>query len=230
MIDKDILQYVDRFKLIFELLKNKTDVKEVREKFEDDIDDIVYVYKRIKERNDYSNLPEKFQAYFALDDNLGCKYFFNDGLGGGEFNLRWVCRLLKLDDYDEELGYEGQPEEEAKLFKTFRVIDSHPEAGDNKWGVISLVEGYSPPNEPPVYFVDRGRAFDMNMQYGDYLDALLETYAIYNWQYLYCDIDLSENSEFSYVYNSLDKGIKGLSSAFPDKDFSKLRMMLEAKR
>ena len=115
------------------------------------------------------------------------------------------------------------------MVKTFRVIDSHPDAGDNKWGVISLVEGVSPPNEPPVYFVDRGRAFNMNMFYGDYIDALLETYAIYNWQYLYCDVDLSKNSEFSHVYNSLDKGIQGLEETFPEQDFSKLRSLLESK-
>ena len=47
---------------------------------------------------------------------MGVKYFFHDNDGGGEFNLHWICGVLNLFDYDEGLGYEGQPEEEAKLF------------------------------------------------------------------------------------------------------------------
>ena len=75
-------------------------------------------------------------------------------------------------------------------------------------GVISLVEGHTPPNEPDVYFVDRGRAFNMNMKYGDYINGLLEELMPFIIGNIYIVTLIGgEKSEFSYIYDSLDKGI-----------------------
>lgn len=177
------------------------------------------------------SLPEEFRDYFAVSDHPHLRYvYLSDGevAGGGELHLYPLAGCL-LSLRDPELWYEGMSTEQIETLKTFRVIDDHPDSGDSKLAALSLLEGVSPPAEPEIFFYDRGDYFKMKVGYGGYLDGLLETMAISNWQYLLCDVD-SRSPEYSRIFEKLTRQLDDLTEIFPQRDFSRFRELLEESR
>lgn len=145
-----------------------------------------------------------------------------------EINIEKVYSNLSLLDYDEKLWFEGQPEEEKALWKTFRSFDTRPDIGDGKMAVFSIQEGVSPPNEPAIYYIDRAFYCKTSLTFVQYYEAVLDMMGIADWQLLFSDVSWNDPQVEDY-YPGLKASLEALSKAFPEKDYTKYFELLEAK-
>ena len=54
----------------------------------------------------------------------------------------------------------------------------------------------------------------MSLDYGGYLDHLINTMAFTNWQYLFCEMDWN-STEVTPIYDRIKKSLADLSILFP---------------
>ena len=171
------------------------------------------------------NLKEEFIEYMSVSGSQLRYIYSSKKLNvGGEFSLTQIADALILK-VAPTVFIQKTSAPDIELLKTFRIIDDHPFSGDFKMSVFSLKEGYSPPNEPEIYFYDRGSYFSMNVDYGGYLDALLEMAAISNWQYLFCEVDWNARTNYD-LKQTLKTGLQFLEIIFPNNNYEKYRKVL----
>ena len=193
------------------------------------VDQMISFLTKKFSRIGYHNVDERFIDILNIDSFHFHAWLEADQYSSQiEINIEKVYSNLSLLDYDEELWFEGQPEEEKTLWKTFRSFDTRPEIGDNKMAVFSIKEGVSPPAEPAIYFLDRAKAFKTNLTFVQYYDAVLDMMGIADWQLLFADISWNDPQVEDY-YSGLKESLEALSKAFPEKDYSKYFELLESK-
>ncbi|NEO71295.1 hypothetical protein [Moorena sp. SIO3H5] len=177
---------------------------------------------------DISQGYEKF-IDVSLYTHLRFVYYINrEVCGGGEFHLRPIYDTV-ISTQDPELWNEGMTQQEIEFLKYFRVFDDHPDSGDFKLAAFHLTPGVSPPAFPDIYFYDRGEYWKMNLDYGGYLDALLGLLGVSNWQYLFCDVDMTQ-PKYESLFNELNNTLNQLSQLFTARDFETYHEMLRTKR
>ncbi|NEQ10872.1 MAG: hypothetical protein F6K37_34645 [Moorea sp. SIO4E2] len=177
------------------------------------------------------NLTQNFEKYIdvSLHTHLRFVYYINgDVSGGGEFHLSPIADSL-TSTQDPELWHEGMTQQEIEFLKYFRVFDDHPDSGDFKLAAFHLTPGVSPPAFPDIYFYDRGEYWKMNLDYGGYLDGLLGLLGVSNWQYLFCDVDMTQ-PKYESLFNELNNTLNQLTKLFPARDFETYREILRTKR
>lgn len=134
--------------------------------------------------------------------------------GGGEFHLRHLVEVFTYGP--PELWSEETPPEEVEFLKKLHVIDQRPNAGDNKFAAFKLEQGRMPPE---IWYYDRGDCFKMDIDYPGYLGALMDTKGITDWQYLFCDVDLTETLQAG-LDEKLENRMRDLETLFPQRDYS----------
>lgn len=178
------------------------------------------------------DVPEHYVDYIdvSLDTHLRFVYYIGGQVaGGGEFHLRPLYDTL-VSTKDPGLWHKGMDQQEIEFVKQFRIFDDHPDAGDFKMAVFYMTPGKCPPAIPDIYFYDRGQYWKMDgFDYGDYLDGLLGLFGVSNWQYIFCDIDMSQ-PEFESVFNELNTTLLHLSDLFPERDFEPYKKLLSQRQ
>jgi hypothetical protein len=134
--------------------------------------------------------------------------------GAGEFRLQPLREVFLYET--DPLWSEETPLEEVEFLDTLRVIDYRPGAGDNKFAAFALESGTMP---PAIWYYDRGDLCRMTLDYEGYLEALIVTKGITDWQYLFCEVD-REDPLRRDLAQQLRKSVEALAILFPHRDYA----------
>ncbi|KFF01449.1 hypothetical protein [Chryseobacterium luteum] len=162
----------------------------------------------------YEKVSERYVDVLNID-----KYHFHAWLEVGdfasqiEFNIENLYPGLSLLDYDAKLWFKGQKPEEIALWKTFRILDTRPEIGDDKLAVFSIQDGIAPPNEPVIYYINRALAYKTNLTFNGYFEAVLDMLGIADWQYLFTEVSLKD-LKADGAYQNLKQSLEALQKSF----------------
>lgn len=115
------------------------------------------------------------------------------------------------------------------LHAQLRVIDDRPESGTGHQATLRLRPGDS---DPELWYFHLGLGtLRMDINYQEYLDALILTRGTSGWQFLFCDItkELREGYDFRAASRDLKTMLDVFPKLFPDHDYSGLRARLAAR-
>lgn len=116
---------------------------------------------------------------------------------------------------------------ERRLHSELRVIDDRPESGTGHQATLRLQSGAS---DPELWYFHLGLGtLRMDINYQEYLDALILTKGTSGWQFLFCDItkDLRETYDLRTASRQLKTMLDVFPELFPGHDYSGLRARLE---
>ncbi|MEV8333875.1 hypothetical protein [Streptomyces niveus] len=138
----------------------------------------------------------------------------------GEFHLVHIANAL--------LGgtppHPAASPEAPQLVSEFKIFQTHPVGGTGTYSALRLTEDGQ---EPELWYFDiRQGPTRLHISYGDYLDTMLLTKGLYNWQYLFAEPD-PNNYAMRVSIPRLRNGLDLLAREFPDDDQSDLRARLE---
>lgn len=185
-----------------------------------------FCYEDLINDNGYY-LDEKYMNYILVSIYSQLRYVCyhrNEVVFGGELHLYPLYDTLR-SNADPQLWHDDMDSEKIKFLKTLRVFDDHPDSGDFKLAAFSKLEGINPPNIPDIYFYDRGEVYKMNLDYGEYLDKLLDLGGISDWQYLFCDVDKNDRT-FGEIFKELEKAMSHLEQILPNRDYTEYYRIL----
>jgi hypothetical protein len=223
--------YLELFRSLFEELKQNDMVEIFVAKIPDSEEGLAeYSISDLRSHYGFS-IPDHYVDFIEVSLYTHLRFVYYRGgkvTGGGEFHLRPLYDAL-ISTRDPELWHKGMDPQEIAFLKHFRIFDDHPDAGDFKMAAFHLMPGVSPPALPDIYFYDRGEYYRMNIDYGGYLDSLLALFGVSNWQYFFCDIDLSQ-SKYVSLFDELNDTIAQLSELFPQRSFEPYRERLSSMR
>lgn len=139
---------------------------------------------------------------------------------GGEFVLHELVDALMSGPPDADgLRDDGVHE----LFEQLRVIDYQPEGGRFFFAAVRLTGDTIAPRMW-MYHFPYG-AFELELDYHGYLEALLLTRGLYHWQFLYTDIRLS-GPTYAPIVNQIRTGLDFLKAVQPDPRYAELENRL----
>lgn len=143
----------------------------------------------------------------------------------GEFHL--------VSLYDALLGpvsgltWEGSSKSEAKLNTQLRAIDWTPYSGA---GVLTGIRLLANTDPLEIWHTDpRIGPVRLDIDYGEYLSAILKTKGVFGWQYLYADIKMV-GYEFDHYLEGISRMLETFPSIFPDHNYSELFQRFEDRR
>ncbi|MFJ9415743.1 hypothetical protein ACIRPT_16435 [Streptomyces sp. NPDC101227] len=141
----------------------------------------------------------------------------------GEFTIRHLLTSTAI----EAPGIDwGDSPSERQLYSELRVIDHHPGCGTGTFAALRIQPDVP---LPEVWYHDfRIGAFKMDIDYCDYLEALIITKGIFGWQYLFSDVSLGDD-DFARTANDLRNALTVFPELFPEYDYAPLRARLEAR-
>lgn len=140
----------------------------------------------------------------------------------GEFKLNHIMSALVNKRMSEI--WKGEDDWERALYSELRYFDDTPQTGS---GRMALMRATSGATDPEVWFFDmRQGAMRMELDYPDYLEALLVTKGVMGWQYLYCEPAFSGLS-FASCAEGLKEMLEVFPRLFPEYDYSDLQRRLE---
>jgi len=194
------------------------DVAKAEEPFRDTI--IKEIIQQLGEKLKTEITPEYFD-FFKLGDGWKV-YWTNEGEKvdfSGEFNLISMKKVLaKADKYP--LWHSEMTEEEMDFYESLQIIDIHGSSGDGQYAAFKIVEGQFPFE---IWFIDRADAYQMDLDYSGYLDALITTRGLHGWQYFFLT-DYSKILSGDYYAVSVKKYMQhvldGLAQLFPSVDIT----------
>ncbi|MGH3660611.1 MAG: hypothetical protein ACRDT8_02510 [Micromonosporaceae bacterium] len=161
------------------------------------------------------------------------------------FNCLWTCWRLEEDDADltGEFRIANLPDAlattpppfsvsssspaERQLHSELRVIDDRPESGTGHQATLRLQTGAS---DPELWYFHLGLgALRMDINFQEYLDALILTKGTSGWQFLFCDITMEtrETYDFRMASGRMKTMLDVFPELFPSHDYSGLRARLE---
>lgn len=123
----------------------------------------------------------------------------------------------------------GTPPEMRRLHAELRVIDDRPDSGTGHQAAIRIQAGAS---DPELWYFHLGLGtIRMDIDYREYLDALVLTKGTAGWQFLYCDLtkDLRESYDVRTANRNLTTMLDVFPELFPGHDYSGLRDRLAAR-
>ena len=167
-------------------------------------------------------LDPSLEEYHIRNKNLGIHWYEAGASGGagGEFVLRELVEAVVSGPPDaSSVLYD----EERELFRQLRVIDYKPEGGIVSFAAVRLADDTIAP-QTWVYWFPHG-AFALDLDYREYLEALLLTRGLYGWQFLYADVRLADDRFVSLV-DLIRTGLDFLKEALPDPRYEELEIRL----
>lgn len=119
--------------------------------------------------------------------------------------------------------------EELELHTELRVIDDRPESGTGSQAAVRLQPGVS---DPEVWYFHLGMGtLRMDVNYREYLDALILTKGTAGWQFLFCDpAQVRGTHDFAMAADRITTMLKVFPELFPEEDYSDLRARFEERR
>ncbi|QWB27374.1 MULTISPECIES: hypothetical protein [Streptomyces] len=171
--------------------------------------------------------PELQRAFLRFD---GISSHWTLAKGGstlhGEFSLRHLPAALFATG--ETLIHDDLPADVRALYEEFRVFDEQPRTGAGTLAALRVPSVVTGSISPEVWYYDSSDGALLDIDYAQYLDALLVTKGTFGWQYLYADVDLGE-SGLGSVADDLRTMLDVFPDVFPGHDYSDLRARLEAR-
>lgn len=217
------MSYLEKIKrAIAELADNaRVDLRSFRADLTDYPDEINdYDCKSIEEALGVA-VSEDLRAGMNAANGAAAWWFFETPDGkkdSGEFQLVALVEVFTYEQ-DAPLYSDDTPAEQKALLEKLKVIDQRPNTGDDKLAAFKVEPGRMPPE---IWFYDRGDCFRMDLGYLDYLDALVLTKGVSDWQYLYCDVDPTDPLRAG-LRAKLERRLDALESLFPGRDYAALR-------
>ncbi|MFJ5047949.1 hypothetical protein [Streptomyces sp. NPDC088719] len=140
----------------------------------------------------------------------------------GEFHLIHIAEALIRGPREEQIAKTDS--EVDQLVAELKIFETHPVGGTGTYSALRLIPDQ---NSPEIWYFDlRQGPTRLHISYGDYLDAMLRTKGLYDWQYLYAEPDPSNyGMRVSMPY--LSDGLTLLAERFPNDDLSDLLIRLE---
>lgn len=109
--------------------------------------------------------------------------------------------------------------EAGRLAEEFRIFETHPVGGTGTYSALRFTHNQ---DSPEIWYVDlRQGPTRLHISYSDYLDVMLRTRGLYNWQYLFAEPD-ADNYGMRVSLPYLSEGLEFLTREFPDGDLSEL--------
>jgi len=140
-----------------------------------------------------------------------------DEVVGGEI---MVSYLYDVASNETDLITADTPAAQQAVLRGLRVIDDQPQGGNGTLAGIRLIDGTLAPD---TWFFDARRGlFALELNYCEYLDAMITTKGGYGWQYLFTEIDLTHRDNQN-LQTELRRLLDFLSEAFPEDDYRELR-------
>ncbi|MET9764540.1 hypothetical protein ABZ016_36675 [Streptomyces sp. NPDC006372] len=172
--------------------------------------------------------PELQRAFLRFD-GVSSHWTLTEGATtlSGEFSLRHLPAALFATG--ETLIHDDLPADVRALYEEFRVFDEQPRTGAGTLAALRLPSVVTETISPEVWYYDSSDgACLLDIDYAQYLDALLVTKGTFGWQYLFADVDLGE-SGLGSVADDLRTMLDVFPQLFPGHDYSDLRTRLEAR-
>ncbi|MGP4019562.1 hypothetical protein [Saccharopolyspora sp. 5N708] len=139
----------------------------------------------------------------------------------GEFSVRHLGAAMFATA--EDLETEESTEFEAQLCEELRPFDEHPKGGGGTLAGLRIQPGVA---SPQVWFYNGTSSFyQLDLDYCEYLDALLVTKGTYGWQYLFADVD-GRNMDFQFAAEGLRNMLRVFPEIFPDYDYEPFQARL----
>jgi hypothetical protein len=205
---------------IIEKLKNNNSVKLIEHRYNPDEptqDDIDWVIEEIKDLFNII-LPDYMQIFIVQDNSIICwHYNLENSVNkpGGEF---FFCDFgAHFVDTTETAFADTLTPYGTKLYKQgYRFFDSQPNAGAGNVTALKLENGTV---APKVYFIDliHEDILEMEIGYPEYIDHSLKLKGLYDWQYLFCDIDFKG---LDFDISPLKERLNHYKIIFPDIDIT----------
>ncbi|MBD2449264.1 SMI1/KNR4 family protein [Nostoc sp. FACHB-152] len=212
--------YRERFLGMFKEIKacSKIDITAIKDEIpkvsQDEIND---QFTKIENFLGYK-LDEKLKDCLFITDEISLSWGYeleeNEYENGGEFRLSNLYHIISSNQ--AELWYEEMEDQEKEFYKKLVPFDDHPNTGDGVMSVFKMENGEA---SPEVWLYDsNGMCHKMLLDYPSYLEKTLETKGFYGWQYLFCEVDLSDYY-FATARNQLEKMLNILPKLFPNNDY-----------
>lgn len=137
---------------------------------------------------------------------------------------------LALATYPPPFSVNSSTPAERLLHSELRVIDDRPEGGTGNQATLRLQPGAS---DPELWYFHLGLGvLRMDINYQEYLDALILTKGTSGWQFLFCEItkDMKSGYDFSTAARHMRTMLDVFPELFPGHDYSGLRARLDERR
>lgn len=151
-------------------------------------EDIEWTLEEI-ERSYGTKIPQDMSQLIFPDNTILCWHYNLRGQKhtGGEFNFRSTfgqfVDTTKTDFADTITEYE------QKLYRQgYRFFDSHPHAGDGMMAALKIEKNTVKGNIILVDVVHEDM-WELDLNYPGYIDHTLKLKGLYEWQYLFMDVD-----------------------------------------
>lgn len=164
-----------------------------------------------------NQLPEAFIDYIHIGDDWEVYWKSIDGKTSGEFDLISMSLVLFRGD-QTQLSHDEMSDEEIEFYDNIQTIDIHGFSGDGQYAAFEFPEKGFPFN---LWFIHRDARFQLDLDYGGYLDALIETRGLHGWQYFFLK-EYDQLSKDDYALGRakklMENTLTGLKELFPEVD------------
>ncbi|MEV0703274.1 hypothetical protein AB0I53_35880 [Saccharopolyspora sp. NPDC050389] len=142
----------------------------------------------------------------------------------GEFSLVHLGAAMFQTAEDLETEYGSEFEE--RLCEELRPFDEHPKGGGGTLAGLRIQPGVGSPEV--WYYNGTSEFYKLDLDFCEYLDAVLVTKGTYGWQYLFADVD-GQNDDFQFAVENLQNMLQVLPEIFPGRDYEPFRNRLAAR-
>lgn len=165
-------------------------------------------------------LDPSLQHCFMRFDEFSSHWRFEESniILTGEFRLSYLLAALAIPP--PPLSSKNSSEFERQLYTEFRVIDDKPGGGSGNLAALRLLPGVS---MPEIWYHDRQRGtFKLDINYCEYLEALILTKGVSGWQYLFANASLA-NDDFIGIASTIKDMLAVFPELFPGYEYEPLQ-------
>jgi hypothetical protein len=170
-------------------------------------------------------LAPYFHHSFVRFNCLWTRWRLDDAELNGEFRIGNLP--VALATTPPPFSVSSSSSAERQLHSQLRVIDDRPDSGTGHQATLRLQAGGS---DPQLWYFHLGLGtLRMDINYQEYLDALILTKGTSGWQFLFCDItkELRKTYDFDTASRHMKTMLDVFPELFPGHDYSGLRARLE---
>ncbi|WP_406495913.1 hypothetical protein OG936_18010 [Streptomyces sp. NBC_00846] len=136
----------------------------------------------------------------------------------GEFHIVHLAEAVVRGP--QPSAFDPATSEIGRLVEEFRIFETHPVGGTGTYSALRFTHNQ---DSPEIWYFDiRQGPTRLHISYSDYLDVMLRTRGLYDWQYLFAEPD-ADNYGMCVSLPYLRDGLEFLAREFPDDDLSELR-------
>lgn len=188
----------------------------------DEFGDVDSVFRLIADWFDMPLRPS-LQRCFMRFSQFWChwRYEAEGVVFPGEMRMSYL--LAALGTPIPPLASASSSTSERQLYEQLRVLDDRPESGTGAFAAIRIQSGV---DSPEIWYYDPAHGtFKMDVDYCQYLDAILVTKGTSGWQYLFTEAPLASR-EFRGPVANLKHMLEVFPEVFPAHDYEHLRQRL----